>query len=70
MTIVSDAFKAVQQALLLAAKVDTLQQKVADLALENREHDRRLTRLEAKWEAAIELAAIRAGPPKLPKDTD
>ena len=68
MTIVSDAIKAVQQALLLAAKVDALQQKVADLVAETRDHDRRLTRLEAKWEAAVELSAIRTVTPRIPRD--
>jgi len=59
MTIVADAIKAVQEALTLSAKVDGLQQKVAELMIETRDHDRRLTRLEAKWEAAVELAAVR-----------
>ena len=65
MTVVTDAIKAVQKALLLSAKVDALQQKVAELITETRDHDRRLTRLEAKWEAAVELAAIRARTPRL-----
>jgi hypothetical protein len=65
MTVVTDAIKAVQKALLLSGKVDTLQQKVAELVTETRDHDRRITRLEAKWEAAVELAAIRSRAPRL-----
>jgi hypothetical protein len=59
MSIVADALKAVQQALQLSAKVDGLQQRMAELMIETRDHDRRLTRLEAKWEAAVELASIQ-----------
>ena len=39
-------------------------QKVAELIVETREHDRRLTRIEAKWEAAVELAAVRRPGPR------
>ena len=32
-----------------------------ELARELRDHDRRITRIEAKWEAAVELSAGRGG---------
>jgi hypothetical protein len=35
-------------------------ESLSGLAQEVRDHDRRLTRLEAKWETAMELAGMRS----------
>ena len=34
-----------------------------DISRELREHDRRITRLEAKWDTAMQLSATRPLPP-------
>jgi len=59
MSAVSDALKAVREALLLADKVQRTADATLELAREVREHDRRITRLEAQWETAMQFSARR-----------
>ncbi len=59
MSAVSDAITAIRDALKLADDVKRVGDQLTGIAQELRDHDRRITRLEAKWETAIELAAIR-----------
>jgi len=59
MSILGDALQAVRDALKLTDDVKQIGGTLKELAGELRDHDRRLTRLEAKWEAAIELSGRR-----------
>ena len=61
MSVVSDTIGAIKEAMKLAEDVKRTGDMLKEVAQELREHDRRLTRLEAKWEAAMELATARAG---------
>lgn len=57
MSTVSDALKAVREALLLADKVKRTADSTLEISRELREHDRRITRLEAQWDTAMKLSA-------------
>lgn len=61
MSVVGDAIGAVRDALKLADDVKRTGETLKEISLELREHDRRITRMEAKWEAAVELSAGRGG---------
>jgi len=52
---VSEALKAVREALLLADKVKRTADATLELTKEVRDHDRRITRLEAQWDTAMQL---------------
>jgi len=65
MTVLRDAISAVQEALKLTDDVRRIAETLKEVSGELREHDRRITRLEAKWEAAIELSGGRSAPRKL-----
>ena len=65
MTVLGDAISAIKDALKLADDVKRVGATLKDMALELREHDRRITRIEAKWEAAVELSAARAAPRRI-----
>ena len=56
MSAISDALRAVKEALLLAEDVRRLGEAMKNAAQELREHDRRITRLEAQWETALHLS--------------
>lgn len=62
MSAVKDAVMAIRETLKLAEEVKRAGESLKAIASELRDHDRRITRLEAKWETAIELAAIRGNP--------
>jgi hypothetical protein len=62
MSAVKDAITAIREALKLADDVRRVGETLKGVAQELREHDRRLTRLEAKWETAIEIATLRSAP--------
>jgi hypothetical protein len=64
MSTLSEAIKAVKEALLLSEEVKRLALHSREMAQEVREHDRRLTRLEAQWETAMRMSA---GQRQLPK---
>jgi hypothetical protein len=56
MSAVSEALKAVREALLLADKVKRTADAMLELSKEVRDHDRRITRLEAQWDTAMQLS--------------
>jgi uncharacterized protein YoxC len=60
MSAVKEAITALRDALRLADEVKRVGESLSGLAQEVRDHDRRLTRLEAKWETAMELAGMRS----------
>jgi hypothetical protein len=64
-SVLSDAIAAIKEALKLADDVKRTGETVKEIALEMRDHDRRLTRLEAKWEAAVQLSAARSAPRRI-----
>jgi len=59
MSVFSEAVAAVQSALKLTDELRRTSQELKDLTLEMREHERRITRLEAQWETAIVLSRKR-----------
>jgi SMC interacting uncharacterized protein involved in chromosome segregation len=65
MSVFGDALGAIKDALKLADDVKRVGQTLAEVSKELRSHDRRITRLEAKWETAVEIASSRARPGRL-----
>ena len=65
MTIVGEAMGAIREALKLADDVKRIGETLKEISRELREQDRRITRLEAKWDAAVELTGRGGG--KLPR---
>ncbi len=63
MSVLGDAVAALREALKLTEDVKRIGATMKEVSIELREHDRRLTRLEAKWEAVVEMAALRGGAP-------
>ena len=61
MSAVRDAISAIREALKLTDDVKRVGESLTSVSHELRDHDRRITRLEAKWETALELSGIRAG---------
>ncbi len=57
MSTVSEALKAVREALLLADRVKRTADATLELTKEVRDHDRRITRLEAQWDTAMQFSA-------------
>jgi len=57
MSAVSEALKALREALLLADKVKRTADATLEITKEVRDHDRRLTRLEAQWDTAMQFSA-------------
>ncbi len=65
MSVLGDAIGAIKEALKLADDVKRVGETLVEISKELRTQDRRITRLEAKWETAIEIAATRARPRRL-----
>ena len=65
MSVFGDAIGAIKEALKLADDVRRTGETLKDVSRELRDHDRRITRMEAKWEAALELSVGRRGSRKL-----
>jgi hypothetical protein len=59
MSVFTEAVAAVQSALRLSDELRRTSQELKDVALEIRDHDRRITRLEAQWETAALLSRRR-----------
>ena len=59
MSVLSEAVAAVQSALRLSDELRRTSQELKDVAVELRDHDRRITRLEAQWETAALLSRKR-----------
>lgn len=59
MSVVGEALSAIREALKLADDVkrtgETLKELARDVRIELRDHDRRITRLEAQWQTALDL---------------
>jgi uncharacterized protein YoaH (UPF0181 family) len=53
---IGDALSAIRDALKLADDVKRAGEALKEVARELREHDRRITRLEAQWETAVVLS--------------
>lgn len=63
MSVVSDAVAAIREALKLTDDVKRAGEMLKDVSRELRDHDRRITRLEAQWEAALMFS--QRGPRRL-----
>jgi len=59
MSVFTEAVAAVQAALKLADDLRRTSQELKEVAVEVREHDRRITRLEAQWDTAALLSRKR-----------
>jgi hypothetical protein len=59
MSVLSQAVEAIKDALKLADDVRRAGETMKELAKEVRDHDRRITRLEAQWETATMLSRRR-----------
>jgi hypothetical protein len=60
MSFLSESLKTIRDALKMADEVKAAGEALKDVARELREHDRRITRLEAKWDTALELSSLRS----------
>lgn len=66
MSAIGDAIGAIREALKLGDDVKRAGETLKEVARELREHDRRITRLEAQWETALALTQRSGtGPRKL-----
>lgn len=65
MSVFGEAIGAIKEALKLADDVKRTGDTLKEIARELRDHDHRITRIEAKWEAVVELSAARAGSRRL-----
>ena len=59
MSILTQAVEAIREALKLTDEVRRAGETLKDLAQEIRDHDRRITRLEAQWDTAAMLSRKR-----------
>jgi vacuolar-type H+-ATPase subunit D/Vma8 len=55
----SEAIAAIKEVIKLADDVKRAGETLKELSKELREHDRRITRLEAQWETALRLSTRR-----------
>jgi hypothetical protein len=67
-SVFGEAIGAIKEALKLAGDVKRTGETLKEVSKELREHDRRITRVEAKWEAAVELSVGRGGSPRRLED--
>jgi len=65
MSVFGEAIGAIKEALKLADDVKRTGETLKEISRELRDHDRRITRIEAKWEAAVELSSERNRPRRL-----
>jgi hypothetical protein len=59
MSTLSDAIDAIKEVIKLTDDVKRAGETLKELSKELREHDRRITRLEAQWETAMRLSTPR-----------
>jgi vacuolar-type H+-ATPase subunit D/Vma8 len=59
MSVLTQAIDAIKEALKLTDEVRRAGETLKDLAQEIRDHDRRITQLEAQWETAAMLSRRR-----------
>lgn len=55
MSVFGEAIGAIREALKLADDVKRAGDTIKEMAKELREHDRRITRLEAQWDTVVQL---------------
>ena len=60
MSTVSDALKTVKEVLKLTDDVKRAGETLKQMSAELLEHDRRITRLEAQWDTALQLGRLTA----------
>lgn len=60
MSAIKDAVSAIREAVKLVDEVKRTAGRISDLAAEVRDIDRRLARLEGKWEAAMDFGKVSA----------
>lgn len=63
MSALADAAKALKEVLTLTDDVRRTGEVLKEISRELREHDRRITRLEAQWDTAMRIGAARLAPP-------
>lgn len=59
MSAVREAIEAIKGTLLLSDKVERVGKSLQGLAEDVADHEKRLIRLEAKWETALQLSMVR-----------
>lgn len=59
MSAITDAAKAIREVLVLTDDVKRAGEALKDISRELRDHDRRITRLEAQWETAIRIGSVQ-----------
>jgi hypothetical protein len=64
MSVVGEALSAIREALKLSDDVKRVGDTLKEVSRELRDQDRRIIRLEAKWETAMEFSAARGMEPK------
>jgi hypothetical protein len=62
MSTLSDAVAAIREVVTLTDDVKRTGETLKEISKELREHDRRITRLEAQWDTALKLSAARNAP--------
>jgi hypothetical protein len=65
MSALSEAVAAIREVLKLTDDVKRAGETLKEISQELREHDRRITRLEAQWETALKLSSGRRAPTRL-----
>jgi hypothetical protein len=59
MSLLGETIQNIRKALELADKVESAGHTLKELSTELRDHDRRITRLEAQWETALAFSGRR-----------
>jgi hypothetical protein len=65
MSALTEAVSAIREVLKLTDDVKRAGETLKEISQELREHDRRITRLEAQWETALKLSSGRRSPTRL-----
>jgi hypothetical protein len=65
MSALTEAVAAIREVLKLTDDVKRAGETLKEISQELREHDRRITRLEAQWETALKLSSGRSPPARL-----
>lgn len=65
MSAAGEALRLIKDVLRLADDVQRVGSTLGEISTELREHDRRITRLEAQWSTAMQIAAL-SGSRRLP----
>jgi hypothetical protein len=68
MSALTDAVAAIREVLKLTDDVKRAGETLKEISKELREHDRRITRLEAQWDTALKLSVGRQLPTHLEED--